>query len=649
MKIKYFFSTLLIAAIALVAFNSCSDVPEPYPIPTITVDEANGFGTLEAPYTIKGAQKNQEAQFAWVNAYIVGFVPAAGTNSDLSFTLSDAVFGTTCEIEGAKVPNSNIIIAATPDEKVPSKCMAVQLPSGDVRNALNLAENPDMLGVEVKLYGTMEKYFGSAGVKSVTTAIVGDKTIGELPEEPADAFFSEPFTTSLGQFTVKDVKPAEGLGEAVWVYSSQYKCAKATSYANGTSIATESWLVSPAIDLSTINEATLSFEHAGNYFNDMKTDVTLWIAEAGTEAGATGWTKLEIPVYPSNSGFDFVKSGDISLKSYIGKKVQIAFKYLCTTKAGTYELKNFMIEERVAEETVTPEEPTTPEGNSKENPFTVSEAIAAYSGTAVPKTWVKGYIVGVVDGMSLSDNSKFTATGITTKTNILIAESATETDATKCIPVQLPSGNVRNTLNLVENPGNLGKTVTLCGSIDKYFGAAGLKSPTTDFVLEGQTKPDENPDTPTTPEEKTTFTKVSSISDGTYLIVVNNNGSYKVAQNVAKDKNYGYLNVSDATVQNNEISMVSTGLTFKITSTANGYTIQGEDDRYYYMTGSYTSFNLSSEPTEGQYWDITANADGTFKILNKSKSKYVQYSNQYTSYGIYDTEKGIMPYLFKKN
>ncbi len=131
--------------------------------------------------------------------------------------------------------------------------------------------------------------------------------------------------------------------------------------------------------------------------------------------------------------------------------------------------------------------------------------------------------------------------------------------------------------------------------------------------------------------------------------MVNNNGSYKVAQNVAKDKNYGYLNVSDGTVQNDEISMASTGLTFKITSTADGYTIQGEDNRYYYMTGSYTSFNLSSEPTEGQYWDITANADGTFKILNKSKNKYVQYSDQYTSYGVYDTERGSMPYLFKKN
>lgn len=40
----------------------------------------------------------------------------------------------------------------------------------------------------------------------------------------------------------------------------------------------------------------------------------------------------------------------------------------------------------------------------------------------------------------------------------------------------IASGTIRDNLNLVDKPGNLGKKVKLNGSIEKYFGAAGFKS-----------------------------------------------------------------------------------------------------------------------------------------------------------------------------
>jgi len=61
-------------------------------------------------------------------------------------------------------------------------------------------------------------------------------------------------------------------------------------------------------------------------------------------------------------------------------------------------------------------------------------------------------------------------------TNLLIAESSTENNPIKCMPVQLPSGATRSGLNLVDNPGNLGKEVLLYGNIETYFRVSGVKS-----------------------------------------------------------------------------------------------------------------------------------------------------------------------------
>lgn len=108
-------------------------------------------------------------------------------------------------------------------------------------------------------------------------------------------------------------------------------------------------------------------------------------------------------------------------------------------------------------------------------PLSVSDFLA--QGTpaeAVADTYVQGYIVGWIDGMTLKTGCKFTLPA-TSATNLLLAGSSSETDYNYCIPVQLPSGSVRNALNLLDHPENFGHEVVLCGSHEKYFGANGLK------------------------------------------------------------------------------------------------------------------------------------------------------------------------------
>ena len=151
----------------------------------------------------------------------------------------------------------------------------------------------------------------------------------------------------------------------------------------------------------------------------------------------------------------------------------------------------------------------------------------------------------------------------------------------------------------------------------------------------------------TTPEPPTgrSYKKVTTIESGkAYLIVAEKDGALKVAKPI--EKNYGYLQVADVTDQNGIITQENSTNDFVITATNGGYTIKQSDNRYLYQTGSYNSFNVAAEPTEGQVWTITANADGTFKIENASVNKWVQLDSNYGTYGSYNEEKGTMPYLY---
>lgn len=151
-----------------------------------------------------------------------------------------------------------------------------------------------------------------------------------------------------------------------------------------------------------------------------------------------------------------------------------------------------------------------------------------------------------------------------------------------------------------------------------------------------------------TPVETYTYTKATEVESGaTYLFAAPVEKAVFVAKNVSESNKYGYLycdSIGDAT---NTIELEKTTDNFVLTSVEGGYTIQDSYGRYLYMTGNYNSFNVSSERTDGDVWSVEANADGTFKITNVAMNKYMQYSLQYSSYGAYSNESGVMPYLYK--
>lgn len=126
-----------------------------------------------------------------------------------------------------------------------------------------------------------------------------------------------------------------------------------------------------------------------------------------------------------------------------------------------------------------PGAPTTPEvatQGTEASPYTVTDAKTVKTGTG---KYIKGYIVGYVPAKALNEAIFGDASSAeTAPTNILLAAKADEKEVNNCMPIQLPAGDLRTALNLKDNPGNLKKELIICGNIETYFGATGLKSAT---------------------------------------------------------------------------------------------------------------------------------------------------------------------------
>lgn len=156
-KIKIF--PLLFAAITFI-FAACSNVDDPKPNEN---DNGNGGneqndGTKTKPYSIQeiismNPQSTTEAvkSGVWMKGYIVGYY-----NNE----------NKTLETTAPFTKDENIMMAADPNETNMSKCVCVQVPFGDVRDALGLATKPENIKKEIMIYGDVMKYNTYPGIKN---------------------------------------------------------------------------------------------------------------------------------------------------------------------------------------------------------------------------------------------------------------------------------------------------------------------------------------------------------------------------------------------------------------------------------------------------------------------------------------------------
>ena len=165
-----------------------------------------------------------------------------------------------------------------------------------------------------------------------------DGTGGDTPSDDLTTIFSETFESSQGDFTIEDKHLGTGISY-VWTHDSDYGYMKASAFA-GSSVESESWLISPVVDLTGATNCQLSFTHVGNFFKGtMPDNAKVW----GRVEGGT-WTELTIDKYPASDSWDSDVTGTVDLSQFDGQRMQFAFVYTSSSSvAGTWEVEDIEV------------------------------------------------------------------------------------------------------------------------------------------------------------------------------------------------------------------------------------------------------------------------------------------------------------------
>ena len=451
----------------------------------------DGKGLKDNPYTMEDVAALQgTGKSGWFSGYIVGAVKPGvsevASNSDIQWEAPAALANT-------------IVLGATADTKDITNCVIIELAEGTaLRNAANLKDNEGAYGKNLLVKATAFK--NVMGQNGLATSGAKDDFVLEGVVSGAVTSLNEGFDSALPA----DWTNTKVSGDKAWYQTtfSNNGYAAMTGY-KGTQPPFDSWLITPALDVKNAANKNFSFRTQVAGYGSTTTIFEVYVMTSNDPEKAT-LTKLSPALATASTTAtysDWVQSGNIDLSSY-GDAVYVGFRFYATQDAN---YATWCVDDvKFGDASETPETPSTPTGaGTKDEPYTVAEVKTAYVEGSAISAWVEGYIVGSVDGMSISSNAVF-GTGTSTKSNILISDNPNATSVNDCVPVQLPTGTVRNALNLVENPGNLGKKVKLNGSIEKYFGVAGFKS-VTEYELEGGTSSGD--DTPVTTDPVTTLSE----------------------------------------------------------------------------------------------------------------------------------------------
>ena len=494
-------------------------------------------------------------------------------------------------------------------------------------------------------------------------------------------YINETFASDFGAFITQ-----ETVGNHPWIID--YSTAKATSYVDtdgdgkaDTNKEATSWLVSPTIDLTNETEAYIAFEYIIRYAESGKVaanhQLLISADYTGDPATAT-WTDLPYGAVEGADWVTFYKANVAVPAEFLGKSgITFALRYTATTKAGTWEVKNFVVAHGAAtgetpEEPETPDTPDTPVVPSGEN-MLANGSFEDWSGN-VPTAWggpvgsnatisqntdantgnYSVLVAGATGNKRLTSKSYFLAPGTYT-----LAASFKQSDANAGMfrlgYLKLTNGAIANTqtdYKYITEPAavtaewtqtaaefTLTETTEVAIIIMNSKNGNGASFLVDDVILTttdggitegGEEEGGEEPETPSA--DKYDFTAVTSVTAGAqYLIVAGTNQ----ATALDASKSYGYLPVTTVNPSNGVINTTDDNV-FVIEAVDGGYSIKDALGRYLYMKGDYNSVNLDTTlPAEGGVWTIEFNADGTAKITNTYNSKFMQFDSQYNSYGIY--------------
>lgn len=282
---------------------------------------AEDYQTVGTVYTLK-VLSSHNTQITKINIYSVSSL--SKKDAGLKFStdeISVALNETFTEPTLTKETNANVTYSSSNEEVA-----TVDATTGKVTIVATGTTNITASTEENDEYNA-----GSASYTlTVTPPVLTEVTIP----------YTESFKDGIGSFTINDVELGEGL-DYVWSHDDNYGYMKASAY-NKKNIASESWLVSPTINLENATDAKMSFDQTINkYFGTIENEATLWIQIDGEN-----WQQVIItyPSLPTSGNWSDTETQTIDLTQYLGKKIKVGFKYVSTDEAaGTWEIENFSI------------------------------------------------------------------------------------------------------------------------------------------------------------------------------------------------------------------------------------------------------------------------------------------------------------------
>lgn len=373
---KKVFSLLATAAFAF-AFVACEDVPAPYEIyyedntdNGTAADEVKTLPYMEAFATSLGSFENVTTSGGgeWINDYSTA--KASGYDNATQVTTAGTYYLVSPQISLADITeayisyeyilrynrgdeNQRVLISAdyTDNPTTATWTTLAQKHTEGVDWAtfetgkVNIPS--EFLGktIRIAFYYNTNATSGSTWEVKNFAIQQGKVDEGESPSTSTD-LINESFSSGLGVFKAVNVE-----GNYSWYVD--YSCVQVTSYADADGDGVkednpaESWLVSSPVDMSNVESAHIVFDYILRYVNEseLETHYQLLISKDydGTNVSSANWTSLGLKPVQGSDWKTWYSSGKLNVPAEFCKvkNVTVAFRYKSTTKAGTWEVKNF--------------------------------------------------------------------------------------------------------------------------------------------------------------------------------------------------------------------------------------------------------------------------------------------------------------------
>lgn len=458
---------------------------------------------------------------------------------------------------------------------------------------------------------------------------------GGIDDAPV-VYLDETFASSIGEFTLDNVKLPEG-SSYIWKWNSYNDLGymKASAFVNKACRESEGWLISPELALGAKANAVFTYEQAWKNFKSVenaKQEATAWVRVKGGN-----WEQVVGDAFPGNTSYDYIPSGNIDLSAYNGKTIQIGFCYKSSTEsAGTWQVKNVKVEDGAAARS---------RALAAEVPTTAKNAVYFYNGSK----W------SVATGVSVLNPADYTAMG--SSNNKLV-------DAEIYIPMYL-----KNKLPYAQSGDQ--QFVVYNGTACDLFVFNGTEWTLNNNGLETVTARFSK-DSEGWKFQKylgkaiyTAFNENEIELDRSYLITYGD----ICATPASKSDNHAYLLATSFQLNGDQVIMSSDANAFAFNTKATvddveykapegKFMIVDSNNRYLYRSGTYASFNFAAAPaladkkiSDAYLWTATRNEDGSWAITCENQPDNVRsifFSTKYSNFAVYATAdaNSVYPSLF---